>query len=258
MRTGDESRHTESPWTTSPTYIHGIWNFSTNHFATNINLWWMVSLWEKEGVVCTKFLLILTLYANGEAAWDCLRWLCRPDLLKWELKSHFKGLLSHILFASAQAHCPHAGRLRLWEGVVWFHETCYCQCRWRNATRSEFMVPATPSSACHVSTHSCMLIFGFLFQKERKWNLQAKYCLTFFQSTHGIFFSSRYLPIHWKFHSLTFFSPFEKGGGNDSVVNRDGHGADIFPDWLLGLSFIEQQLEVLRVLKGSKDFPQRP
>lgn len=50
----------------------------------------------------TKFLLILkpcefSPYANCEVVWDYLRGLCRPDLLKWELKLHFKGLLSHTL-----------------------------------------------------------------------------------------------------------------------------------------------------------------
>lgn len=131
-------------------------------------------------------------YANGKVAWDCLRWQCRPDLLKWELKAHFKGLLCHMLFASAQTHCPHAGCLRPWEGVVWFYEMCCCQCRWRNATlwvygsNSVFCLPRTNSQLhAYLST--------FFFQKGRKWNLQTKYFLTFFHSTNGLCFQDIFL-----------------------------------------------------------------
>lgn len=157
MRVGIKSLELQGP-----TYIQEIWNFSTNNFTIKINLWWMMHLisfswWEKDEVVCKKFLLYLNSlwvspYANGKVAWDCLRWLCRPDLLKWEMKPHFKGLLRGRLFARAQARCPHAGRLRSWEGVVWFYETCCCQCRWRNATlwvygsnSSVFCLPRTNS-----------------------------------------------------------------------------------------------------------------
>lgn len=71
---------------------------------------------------------------------------------------------------------------------------------------SEFMVPTALSSACRVPTHSCMLIFGLLFQKERKWTLHANYFLTFFPSTNGLCFQDIFLYIEtcvpWHFTPL--------------------------------------------------------
>lgn len=189
VTTGDESRQKRLLELQGPTYVQEIWNFSTNDFAININLWWMITLisfpsWENDGVVYKKFLLSLNSlwvspYANGKVAWVCLRWLCRPDLLKWELKPHFKGLLSRILFASAQAHCPHAGHLRSWEGVVWFHETCCCRCRWRNATlwvQQLCLLPAT-----YQLTAACLSLDCYFKRREN-------YFLTFFKVQMGFVF----------------------------------------------------------------------
>lgn len=243
VTTGDENRQKRLLELQGPTYVQEIWNFSTNDFTININLWWMITLisfpsWENDGVVYKKFLLSLNSlwvspYANGKVAWVCLRWLCRPDLLKWELKPHFKGLLSRILFASAQAHCPHAGHLRSWEGVVWFHETCCCQCRWRNATlwvygssNSVFCLPHTNSQL-----HAYLWTVISKGEKIIFW-LSLKY-------KWGLFL--RYLLIYRWVHSLASHSSLDKGIRNDSVVIRDGDGGNVFPHWLLRYSFIEHQ-----------------
>lgn len=150
-----------------------------------------------------KFLFILTPcefspYANGEVVWDFLRGLCRPDLLKWDLKLHFKGLLSHTLsVCRLTAH--------MWATCVfgqgWCDSMKHVSTDGEMPLSLEFMVPMTVFCLPHTNSQLYAYLWNYFSLKGRKRNIYANYFLTFFQSPNG------FLPVwHVTFLGISLHS----------------------------------------------------
>lgn len=146
------------------------------------------SSWKKKNHGwSTKFLLILTLYEFlllvivrmcGIGWGGCVSQTFQSE--NWCLI--FKGLLTHIPLA-AKRITSHVGAVCVFrEGVVWLYETCYHQCRLRNAILHEYMIPMTFFPSWRILAHICMLMSLNSYPKKRKTKSEDKHFLTFFQS----------------------------------------------------------------------------